>query len=293
MPAQGSITQHERGPSGPVIPTVLPMSSTLVANRSPRIARVADITSGWRRELLLFGAVYGLYMAARWVLIADYPTALANATRIADIENALGIGVEGAVQDALGAGIVGTVLAVVYLVAQPIVIPAALLWVYRRDMAVYRMLRDTVLAAWLIALPIYALLPTAPPRLAGLGIGDTVSTMTPVALSADSSTAFFNPYAAVPSLHAGFALAVGVAVAFVVGGRIARVAAVAWGPLVVLTTFATGNHFVLDAVAGAAVTAAGLGVAYLLRVRRARGPRAATPERERRLAADPALCGGC
>jgi hypothetical protein len=225
---------------------------------------------GWRRELAVFGAVYGLYMIARWVLIADHATAVRNAARVVHLEAALGIGWEAAVHGALGAGAVGTVLSVVYLLAQPVVIPLALVWVYRNDRAVYRVLRDTVLAAWLIALPIYALLPTAPPRLAGLGIGDSVTALTPIELSASSSTAFFNPYAAIPSLHAGFALAVGVAVAWVLGGRIAKAAALLWGPLVVLTTFATGNHFIVDAIAGAAVTAAGLGVAVALRARRAR-----------------------
>lgn len=246
----------------------------------------AVLRTGWAVQLLLFGAVYGAYMLARWVLIADTDTAVANAARIVDLERALAIGVEDAVQSALGTGLVGTALSVVYLLAQPLVIPAALVWVYRHDRAVYRVFRDTVLAAWLVALPIYALLPTAPPRLAGLGISDTVSTLTPVELQAPSSTAFFNPYAAVPSLHAGFAVAVGVAVALTLRRRSLRMAALAWGPLVILSTFATGNHFVLDAAAGVLVTLAGLGVAVVLERRRHGAP--APPAVRRRGAPHPA-----
>lgn len=246
----------------------------------------AAARTGWAVQLALFGAVYGAYMLARWVLIADTHTATANAARIVDVERALAIGVEDAVQSALGGGLVGTALSVVYLLAQPLVIPAALVWVYRHDRVVYRLFRDTVLAAWLVALPIYALLPTAPPRLAGLGISDTVSALTPVELQAPSSTAFFNPYAAVPSLHAGLAVAVGVAVALTLRRRSLRVAALAWGPLVILSTFATGNHFVLDAVAGVVVTLAGLGVAVVME-RRRRGLQV-VPGRPRGRVAEPA-----
>ena len=73
-----------------------------------------------------------------------------------------------------------------------------------------RLLRNTVLATWLIALPIYALFPVAPPRLADIGLVDTITTQTGVALDSKLTTSMYNEYAAVPSLHAGFALAVSV-----------------------------------------------------------------------------------
>jgi hypothetical protein len=65
-----------------------------------------------------------------------------------------------------------------------------------------------VIATWLIAVPIFALFPVAPPRLAGFV--DTVSDQAPVALTGHS-TVFYNPYAAVPSLHVGFAFAIAIA----------------------------------------------------------------------------------
>jgi hypothetical protein len=41
-----------------------------------------------------------------------------------------------------------------------------------------------------------------------------------------------------------------------------------WGPVMLLTVVATGNHFVFDAVTGLAITAAGYGVHRLITARR-------------------------
>ena len=70
----------------------------------------------------------------------------------------------------------------VYLAAQNLVLPASLVLLYRLNRATYRTLRNTLLATWLLSLPVYALYPAAPPRLSGLGIVDTVSTGSPLKL---------------------------------------------------------------------------------------------------------------
>src|SRR3954463_223780 len=101
---------------------------------------------------------------------------------------------------------------------------------------------------------------TAPPRLAHLGITDTVSTGTAVQLTSKSTTLFFNPFAAMPSLHVGFAFAIGLGLAATARGPLLRLIALAWGPAILLTVVVTGNHFVLDAAAGLAVT----GSAFLI-----------------------------
>jgi membrane-associated phospholipid phosphatase len=143
----------------------------------------------------------------------------------------------------------------VYMAAQIVVLPGSLLWLYRHSPEIYRGLRNTVLGTWMLAVPIYALFPVAPPRLADIGMADTVSEQT-VALTG-VSTIFYNPLAAVPSLHVGFAAAIGVAVAMAVRARWAKALALLWGPLIALSVVATGNHYVFDIVAGLVVTAAG------------------------------------
>ena len=108
--------------------------------------------------------------------------------------------------------------------------PGALIWLYARSPAVYRQLRNTVLATWLIAVPIYALFPVAPPRLAGVGIDDTISGHSEANLNSHVATSFYNSFAAVPSLHAGFAFAVGIAVAVALRRPWAKALALLWAP---------------------------------------------------------------
>lgn len=236
---------------------------------------VVDRTGGWWREVALFALAYLGYQAARVAIRGDAAEALGNARWIFGAQARLGLGVERSVQDAL----LGTpwlaMLDWVYLGAQTAVLAAGVVFVYRANRRVYRVLRTTLLATWVLALPIYALFPTAPPRLAGLGFADAVSLDTPIELAAGSTTILFNPYAAVPSLHAGFAVALGVAV-FASARRLPlRMAGLLWGPLVVLAVLATGNHFVFDVGAGLALTAAGFGFARRRERRAADRPAAA------------------
>jgi membrane-associated phospholipid phosphatase len=221
------------------------------------MARIRGITGlGWRRELVFFLAAYGVYNLARWVFVGDIDHAQEHARWIVDLERDAGVAVERSVQRGLDSGAATFVLSNVYLAAQLVVVPGSLIWLYRRSPEVYRVLRNTVLATWLIAVPIFAIFPVAPPRLAGLGISDTVSQQAGVALTGHS-TMFYNPFAAVPSLHVGFAAAISVALYFALRRPWARALALLWGPLVALSVVATGNHYVFDMAAGLLVTALG------------------------------------
>jgi hypothetical protein len=210
-----------------------------------------------RRELALFAFAYALYSAGRFVAIGDMDVAVANADDIVSLEQSLGIDVERGVQVALQGSWVLWLLNHLYLAAQLVVVPGALVFLYRRSRSHYELLRNTVLATWLIALPIYALFPVAPPRLADVGLVDTITAQTGLALDSKLTTAFYNPIAAVPSLHAGFAVAVSAALAAAARGRIGALLAWSWAPTVCLAVVATGNHFVTDIAAGVLVTIAG------------------------------------
>jgi hypothetical protein len=215
----------------------------------------------WAREVGLFLLAYLLYSAGRFVAVGDVGVAIDNAQAIDDLEGALRVDVEGAVQSGFDGTAALWVLNHLYLAAQLIVVPGVLVLLYRRSPKHYTLLRNTVLATWLISLPIYALLPVAPPRLADIGLVDTITTQTGVALDSKLTTSFYNEYAAVPSLHAGFALAVSAGLAAVARGRGWKLLAWLWAPTVALAVVATGNHFVTDIAAGIAVTLAGFGLA--------------------------------
>ena len=78
------------------------------------------------------------------------------------------------------------------------------------------------------------------------------------------TTSFYNELAAVPSLHVGFAFAIGIVVASATSNRWLKVAGHLWGPIVALAVVATGNHYVFDIVAGMVAAAIGYGLGALV-----------------------------
>ena len=152
----------------------------------------------------------------------------------------------------------------VYLAAQLVVLPGALWLLHRKARPHYVRLRNTVLATWLLSIPVYGLFPVAPPRLADIGMVDTISSQTGFAMDSSLTTSFYNELAAVPSLHVGFAFAIGIVVASATSNRWLKVAGHLWGPIVALAVVATGNHYVFDIAAGMAAAAIGYGLGALV-----------------------------
>jgi membrane-associated phospholipid phosphatase len=215
---------------------------------------------------------YLLYSAARWLTVGDLPSAQAHAQWIVDRERDLGIAAEWSVQDALTGTPVLWLLNHLYLAAQLLVVPGALVFLYGRNRGLYERLRNTILATWLLSIPVYAAFPVAPPRLAGIGMVDTITSQTGFSMSSKLTTSFYNELAAVPSLHVGFAVAVGFALFAAIKHPVLRWVALLWGPTIALAVVATGNHFIFDIVAGVVVSALGYGVAVAIERVRLRDP---------------------
>jgi hypothetical protein len=249
--------------------------------RTSSVARALSPSPAARAQLGIFLLAYLLYSAARFVTIGDLSVAQANADWIMDLQRDLGVSIEASVQQALTGTWALWVLNHLYLAAQLIVLPGALVFLYRRSRPMYERLRNTILATWVLSIPIYAAFPVAPPRLADSGLVDTISAQTGVALDSSLTTSFYNELAAVPSLHVGFAVAIGVAVAGVVRNPALRLLALLWGPAIGLAVVATGNHYVFDIAAGVVAAALGylLGAAVArMSPRRAVAPRPAFAE---------------
>jgi hypothetical protein len=225
--------------------------------RLPRLSRGGA-------QVALFLLAYLVYSGARYFTIGDLGEATTNAHWIVDLEDNLDIGIEGAVQTALTGSVVLWILNHVYLAAQLVVLPGALWMLHRKARPAYQSLRNTVLATWLLSIPVYGLFPVAPPRLADIGLVDTISSQTGFAMDSSLTTSFYNELAAVPSLHVGFAFAVGIAVASATSNRALKVAGHLWGPIVALAVVATGNHYVFDIVAGMVAAAIGYGLGALV-----------------------------
>jgi len=234
------------------------------------------ISPGARSQIGLFLLAYLVYSAARWAFVGDLPTAQDHAEWIVGVEQDLGVADEASVQHALSGTWILWLLNHAYIAAQLVVVPGALIFLYRRSRPVYHRLRNTILATWLISVPVYAAFPVAPPRLADMGLVDTISQQTGFAMDSNLTTAFYNELAAVPSLHVGFAVAVGIAVASAVRNPLVKALALLWGPAIGLAVVATGNHFVFDIAAGLVASALGYGVGTVAARAMSQRPAAAT-----------------
>jgi hypothetical protein len=149
-------------------------------------------------------------------------------------------------------------LGTAYLTLHLIVTVAVLLWLHQRRPAAFAFVRTTLLLASGLALIGFLVYPTAPPRLAGIGIADTVSNGH-ISLNHGLVSSLYNPYAAVPSMHIGYALVVAASLLRYGRQPLVRALGVLYAPVVLLVVVATGNHFFVDAAAGALV--AGLAAA--------------------------------
>jgi hypothetical protein len=211
-------------------------------------------------------ALYAIYETTRGVVAGHRAAAVAHAHDVASLERTLGIFGEVHVQNAARAvpGLVGT-LGALYLTLHLAATGAYLLWLHRRRPDAFPVVRTALLVASALALVGYLAFPTAPPRLAALGIADTIS-QGHVDLDHGVVSALYNPYAAMPSVHIAYATVVGASLVWHGRRRLLRVLGGSYPLLQLLVIVATGNHFFADAAAGATVAAFALAAAaYLLR----------------------------
>src|SRR5204863_537897 len=100
-----------------------------------------------------------------------------------------------------------------------------------------------------------------------MGVKDTIDLYSGVNIGSPQHERFSNPVAAVPSLHAGWAVALGAGLMLYARTWLGRIFGVLYPLAVLLTIVVTGNHFVFDAIAGALVIAVGFAATAPVRVR--------------------------
>lgn len=223
-------------------------------------------------QLAVVLGAFGVYQAARHAMEPNWAQAFENAQRVLSVERVLGLAWEQSLQRAfLALPDLVTALNLFYFVGHFLFTGIFFVWLYRRSRAGFRSFRDGFLVATAISVAVHWLFPTAPPRLADVGLEDTLLLFSGIDIGSPTSAAYSNPVAAVPSLHAAYALGVGIGLIRYARSRWLRWAGVVYPPLVVLTIVVTGNHFLLDAVAGVAVLGAGFLVAGWWRGRRRGG----------------------
>ena len=229
-------------------------------------ARWSALPAGAReflRELGIVATAGLLYFLVRGAVQDRAEEAFARARALLDLEHQLGIAWEAAIHEAAlsAAWIVDFANAIYFWGHMPLLIALAL-WLWFRHRPVWRGLRAALLASALLGIACYVIWPTAPPRLMPeLGYVDTLAWRAAASYQAQEVGPFVNPYAALPSLHVGWALLAGTAcvrVALVQRGA-RRAAWLALAALIpasqIWAVVATANHWLLDAAAGAAVVA--------------------------------------
>jgi hypothetical protein len=209
------------------------------------------------RELAGIAVLYGFYELFRGMSDGSLAGAISHTSDIVALERALGVFVEREVQEwASSVPALPSLLGLAYVSLHFVATAWALVWIHRSHRCRFALVRTTLVVATAISLVVYVAYPAAPPRLAELGFADTVSSGTGLDLSSDLLGSFYNPIAAVPSMHFGYALIVGIAIAALARTRAVRLAGALYAPFILFVIVATGNHFLFDAVAGGLVVLA-------------------------------------
>jgi hypothetical protein len=209
--------------------------------------------------------VYSLSVGAvQWAGAAHARESLAiqNAWHVIDFERLLGIFRERDLQSL----IIGNDAAMqffngVYMWAHlPLIILLAV-WLYVFHRPHFRETRNAVLISGAIALVIFQIFPVAPPRLVpGLNFVDTAAKVSGVYDTVEPKV-FFNPYAAVPSMHVGWVLLMGLSLWRFSPHAVVRWLGLALPLFMAFAVAVTGNHYFLDAVSGVVAAVIGLAAA--------------------------------
>jgi hypothetical protein len=219
-----------------------------------------------RREAAIGLGIYAVYLAVRHLVVNDEGRrkAARNAERIVALERRLGIHVEPELQALLlPRRRFVAVLNVAYVTLNVGLTVGWLMHLYgRRDPEFHRLRRAAVLAT-LGAQPVFLLFPAAPPRTLDHFV-DTIADVSGVDLDKGLIAWLYDPIAAMPSIHITYAVVTAAGIAETSRSSLARALAPVYPPAVAFVIFATANHYVLDAVAGAALGFAGLRLARVL-----------------------------
>ena len=220
-------------------------------------------TFSGRREVAIGLGMYATYLLVRTAVVNDRGRAQArrNAERIVAAERRLRLHVEPELQRVLLPRTrLIAILNVAYAVANVGLTVGWLARLFGRRSPEFHRLRAAAVWTTLGAQPVFLLFPTAPPRTLDDFV-DTIAEVSGFDLDSGLIAKLYDPIAAMPSIHVAYAVVTATGIAETSRSPFARRLAPAYPPLVALTVLVTANHYVLDAVAGAALGFAGLRLA--------------------------------
>lgn len=229
----------------------------------PRTTRQRILVPGRRPrawvELAVIALMFGAYKLGRLVAAEHVGEAFNNAYVIWDLERILRLPDELSLQGLMLRSTAAVKSANVYYAAVHFPATAAfLLWLYLRRPADYLWLRRTLALLTAAGLLVHLAIPVAPPRMLGrLGFVDTADIYGPAVYGPPGPDSLAAQYAAMPSLHVGWAILVAIGVLATTRSRW-RWLILAHPVITALVVAATANHFWLDGLVAAGLLAASL-----------------------------------
>ncbi|HKP91231.1 MAG TPA: phosphatase PAP2 family protein [Thermoleophilaceae bacterium] len=237
------------------------------------MTRTLDWSSRWLpqgwfdalRQLTLFAGAYYAYRIVRGFTDGSAAAAFDNARTLVHAERGLGLFFEPSFQHwAMGMPWLVDIGNWAYVNTHFVVTTSFLIWLYLARNSAFYFVRNMFVIAMALALVGYTLYPAAPPRLLpDLGFTDTVSAAVGHN-QAHAASVLFNPYAAMPSMHVGFALMIAIPAIRLVRTRALRAVWAVYPAFVTFVVVVTANHFWIDGAFGALVAGVSAYGAYLL-----------------------------
>ncbi len=210
------------------------------------------------RQFALVGLAALAYFGVRGLTEGEVEQANEQAEYVLKFERLFGLDFELTLQEWLkGNEALVNLANWIYIWGHWPVVAGTLVWLATRHRRAYFELRNAMFISGAIGLVIFATFAVTPPRLFGSEYVDTVSERS-ISYRVLQPPALVNKYAAVPSLHFGWNLLVGLSWRKVGRNRLARVAGVVMPVAMAFAVVATANHWTFDVLSGAAVAVSGL-----------------------------------
>lgn len=234
----------------------------LAREPEPRAARRAR----WWGELLVVAWLVWLYDVVTGMAPTREAIALVHGRSILRLEQTLGIDPElGLNRWLVPHHTLGAIASYYYDNAHFVVTLGLLAWLWWRRADVYRPLRNALVTINLLGLLVFWRYPVAPPRmLATSGFSDVVaSSHTIGSWHTGSLAADADQFGAMPSLHLAWAAWCGLVLWRLSPRPWMRALALLYPTLTAVVVMATGNHYLLDVLAGIATFALAVALARL------------------------------
>ncbi len=234
-----------------------------------RLAR--DLRRHWIVELGVLVALFVAYNVIRAAQGDDAGLAVSHSLELVHLESRLFDRVELPLNSwIVTVPVVAVAACYFYALMHYAMTPLVLLMSRRAGGRLYWRGYWAIVVASALALLVYATWPAAPPRLVpGLEVVDVMRDFSDYGWWGAAASAprgigdATNQYAAMPSLHFGWSLWCGIQM-WGLGSRAWRTLALVYPTLQVLVVLATGNHFLVDVLGGAACVAVAYAVVGLV-----------------------------